>query len=239
MPLETLQFGSSQPNQAMDRQSVLDKIAAMMALKESSTFEGEASAAAAMIDKLCAKYGVSLDDLTPQILDEVIASGRVRSYNKLVWEAVAYFYDAQLYCKNSENQIRIIGSEAQQIQVKLYSEFICDCMNKEAQKAYDGEKILSELTGSAMPSRKFLEAFKVTFAAEVRRRLSELKRETNRVHEHKQLVEGEVSKRRWGRAKSIRTMASGSGAMAGACAGNSVSLHRQASGSVQRQLAGR
>lgn len=223
----------------MDRQSVLDKIAAMLKLQESSTFEGEASAAAAMIDKLCAKYGVSLDDLTPQILDEVIASGRVRSYNKLIWEAVSYFYDAQLYYKNSANEIRIIGSEAQQIQVKLYSEFICQCMNQEAQKAYDGEKILAELTGAAMPSRKFLEAFKVTFAAEVRRRLSELKRETHRVHEHKQLVEGEVSKRRWGRAKSIRTIASGSGAMAGACAGNSVSLHRQASGSVQRQLCGR
>lgn len=223
----------------MDRQSVLDKIAAMLKLQESSTFEGEASAAAAMIDKLCAKYGVSLDDLTPQILDEVIASGRVRSYNKLIWEAVSYFYDAQLYYKNSANEVRVIGSEAQQIQVKLYSEFICQCMNQEAQKAYDGEKILAELTGAAMPSRKFLEAFKVTFAAEVRRRLSELKRETHRVHEHKQLVEGEVSKRRWGRAKSIRTIASGSGAMAGACAGNSVSLHRQASGSVQRQLCGR
>jgi len=222
----------------MDRQAILDKIAAMMALKEASTFEGEASAAAAMIDKLCAKYGVSLDDLTPQILDEVIASGRVRSYNKLVWEAVAHFYDAQLYYKNSENQVRIIGSEAQQIQVKLYSEFICQCMNQEAQKAYDGEKVLAELTNSEMPSRKFLEAFKITFAAEVRRRLSELKHETNRVHEHKQLVAGEVSKRRWGRGKAIRTIASGSGAMAGACAGNNVSLHRQASGSVQRQLCG-
>ncbi len=222
----------------MDRQAVLDKIQAMMNLKDSSTFEGEAANAAAMIDKLCAKYGVSLDDLTPQILDEVVASGRVRSYNKLIWEAVAYFYDAQLYYKNSANEVRVIGSEAQQIQVKLYSEFICDCMHNEAQKAYEGEKILAELTDSVMPSRKFLEAFKVTFAAEVRRRLSEMKRETNRVHEHKQLVEGEVSKRRWGRAKSIRTFASGSGAMAGACAGNSVSLHRQASGSVQRQLCG-
>jgi hypothetical protein len=222
----------------MDRQAILDKIQAMMNLKESSTFEGEASAAAAMIDKLCAKYGVSLDDLTPQILDEVIASGRVRSYNKLIWEAVSYFYDAQLYYKNSANEVRVIGSEAQQIQVKLYSEFICQCMNKEAQKAYDGEKVLAELTGSEQPSRKFLEAFKVTFAAEVRRRLSELKKDTNRVHEHKQLTAAEVNKRKWGRAKSIRTFASGSGAMAGACAGNSVSLHRQASGSVQRQLAG-
>jgi hypothetical protein len=222
----------------MDRQAILDKIQAMMNLKESSTFEGEASAAAAMIDKLCAKYGVSLDDLTPQILDEVIASGRVRSYNKLIWEAVSYFYDAQLYYKSSQNEVRVIGSEAQQIQVKLYSEFICQCMHQEAQKAYEGEKVLAELTGSAAPSRKFLEAFKVTFAAEVRRRLSEMKRETNRVHEHKQLTAAEVNKRRWGRAKSIRTIASGSGAMAGACAGNSVSLHRQATGSVQRQLCG-
>jgi hydrogenase maturation factor HypF (carbamoyltransferase family) len=44
----------------MDRQAILDKIAAMLKLQESSDFEGEANAAAAMIDKLCKKYGVTI-----------------------------------------------------------------------------------------------------------------------------------------------------------------------------------
>ena len=55
----------------MDRQAILDKIAAMLRLQEGSTFDGETAAAAAMIDKLCAKYGVSVDEaLTPQVLTE-------------------------------------------------------------------------------------------------------------------------------------------------------------------------
>lgn len=55
----------------MDRQAILDKIAAMLKLQESSNFEGESAAAAAMIDKLCKKYGVTLDEATtPQVLTE-------------------------------------------------------------------------------------------------------------------------------------------------------------------------
>lgn len=51
----------------MDRRQILDKIAAMLALQESSNFEGECSAAADMIDKLCAKYGVTLQEASPPL----------------------------------------------------------------------------------------------------------------------------------------------------------------------------
>lgn len=222
----------------MDRNQVIAKIQAMMALRDGSTFDGEASNASRMIDMLCAKYGVNIDeDLKPEVLDELFSQGRHRDYIKWILKAVAAYYDAKLYISN-KTQLKVIGTEAQQIVVKIYNDFIIECMNNEAQKAYQGEQVLAQLMGKPAPDRKFLHAFKQAFATQVCTRLRQMKQEENRVHEHAKYTSAIVKGYALSRARSTSTMLGGSGAEAGFSAGDSVSLRKQASGSSQRQLCG-
>ena len=130
----------------------------------------------------------------------------------------------------------MIGSEAQQIQVNLYSEFLVDVMNREADKAYKAEKIIASLTGAKL-SRSFKINFKKAFAIQVADRLRDMKKEENRVHEDKQAVVTALSKMRFNSSTKFRG-ASGAGATAGADVGSNVSLNRQASGSQRKQLCG-
>lgn len=226
----------------MDRQQVIAKIKSMLKLQESTDFDGEASAAAAMIDKLCAKHGITLQEAKEVIaVDEAYASFKKMdvAFTQIV-NAVAKFYDAKAYVKtdiNGAKTIQVIGSEAQQIQVNLYSEYLLDVMKREADKAYSAEKIISELTGNKL-SRSFKVNFKKAFAIQVADRLREMKIEENRIHEDKQAVDTALSKMRFNSSTKFRG-AHGAGAVAGADVGGSVSLNRQASGGgAQRALVG-
>ena len=225
----------------MDRQQVIAKIKSMLKLQESTDFDGEASAAAAMIDKLCAKHGITLQEAKEVLaVDEQFASFKKMdvAFTQIV-NAVAKFYDAKAYVKtdiNGAKTIQVIGSEAQQIQVNLYSEFLVDVMNREADKAYSAEKIIAELTGANL-KRSFKINFKKAFAIQVADRLREMKKEENRVHEDKQAVDTVLSKMRFNSSTKFRG-ASGAGATAGADVGSNVSLNRQASGSQSKQLCG-
>ena len=225
----------------MDRNQVIAKIKSMLKLQESTDFDGEASAAAAMIDKLCAKHGITLQEAKGVLaVDEQFASFKKMdvAFTQIV-NAVAKFYDAKAYVKtdiNGAKTIQVIGSEAQQIQVNLYSEFLVDVMNREADKAYKAEKIIASLTGAKL-SRSFKINFKKAFAIQVADRLRDMKKEENRVHEDKQAVDTALSKMRFNSSTKFRG-ASGAGATAGADVGSNVSLNRQASGSQRKQLCG-
>jgi hypothetical protein len=225
----------------MDRNQVIAKIKSMLKLQESTDFDGEASAAAAMIDKLCAKHGITLQEAKEVLaVDEQFASFKKMdvAFTQIV-NAVAKFYDAKAYVKtdiNGAKTIQVIGSEAQQIQVNLYSEFLVDVMNREADKAYKAEKIIAALTGANL-KRSFKINFKKAFAIQVADRLREMKKEENRVHEDKQAVVTALSKMRFNSSTKFRG-ASGAGATAGADVGSNVSLNRQASGSQRKQLCG-
>lgn len=219
----------------MDRQQIIAKIRSMMALRDGSTFDGEAQNAAAMIEKLCKKFGINPEtDLTPQVFDELFSEGRHRDYIKWIYNSVANYYDAKLYIQD-KTKLRVIGTEAQQIQVKLYAEFIVECMEKEAKKAYEGEKLLAEMMGKPAPTRTFLHAFKQAFATQVSTRLREMK---DSEHEHAKVTGAYLSTMRFGRARSTSRFRGGSGAEAGNCAGSSVSLRKQAGGAQRLQLAG-
>ena len=225
----------------MDRNQVIAKIKSMLKLQESTDFDGEASAAAAMIDKLCAKHGITLQEAKEVLaVDEQFASFKKMdvAFTQIV-NAVAKFYDAKAYVKtdiNGAKTIQVIGSEAQQIQVNLYSEFLVDVMNREADKAYSAEKIIAQLTGANL-KRSFKINFKKAFAIQVADRLRDMKKEENRVHEDKQAVVTALSKMRFNSSTKFRG-ASGAGATAGADVGSNVSLNRQASGSQHKQLCG-
>ena len=226
----------------MDRQQVIAKIKSMLALQQGTDFDGEASAAAVMIDKLCKKYGITVEEATEVIAsDELYQSfKRMDTSLAMVVNAVANFYDAKAYVKtdiNGNKSIQVIGSEAQQIQVNLYSEFLLGVMEREADKAYKAEKIIANLTGSKL-SRSFKINFKKAFSDQVSTRLREMKIEENRVHEHKDAVDKALTKKRFNRSTSF-TGARGAGADAGADVGGSVSLNRQTSGGgAQRALTG-
>jgi hypothetical protein len=220
----------------MDRKAIIAKIQAMLKLQEQTSFEGEASAAAALIDKLCKQNEITLEEATAtQILDESIKDfKRIDQSYALIVGAVADFYDAKAYLQHSSSgkSLKVIGSEAQQIQVQLYSEFLMEVMDRECKLAYEGEKLLAELTGKEI-NRSFIFNFKKAFAGKIYDRLREMKIEENRVHEDKEAVQNTLSTMRFGRSKF--TSAKGSGAYAGTSAGESASLNRQASGGGQQK----
>ena len=217
----------------MDRKQVIDKIQAILKLQEGTSFDGEADNAAKMIDMLCKKYGVTIDEATEvQVEDEVFFKFKKMNvaYVSLL-NAIAYFYDAKAYLKtdvNGNKSVQVIGSEAQQIQVKIYFDYLVDCMEKETETAHKAEKIISQLNGTTL-SRSFKINFRKGFAEMVMNRLQNKKKEEGRVHEHKEVTDKALSTRRFNTARRMNG-ASGYGGSAGASAGDSVSLNRQASG---------
>jgi hypothetical protein len=227
----------------MDRQAILDKIAAMLRLQESSGFDGESAAAAAMIDKLCAKYGVTVNEATtPQVHSEIF-----ETYKKLdeacfvLFGAVASFYDGLGFVSYDKSQgrriskLKCIGTEAQQIQTRLYYDFLKSCMIRECEIAIQGEKALSSILGTTYNAYGFRSNFCKAFAVKVRARLIEMKA-TREPHEHKEFTAIEVAKMRFKDHKLGGS--NGLGGQIGANAGANASLHRQTSGSQTRALCG-
>ena len=224
----------------MDRKSVIDKIQAMLKLQEGTNFDGEADNAAKMIDMLCKKYGVTIDEATQiQVEDEVFSQfKKINVAYATLLNAVANFYDAKAYLKKDGDMksLQVIGSEAQQIQVRIYFEYLVECMEKEADKAHKAEKVIADLIHSKV-SRSFKLNFRKGFAQMVSDRLYEKKKAEGRVHEHKAVTDEKLSKMRFSRGRSMNG-AAGAGAVAGGSSGSSVSLNRQASGASQKSLCG-
>jgi len=222
-----------------DRNAVIAKIQAMLKLQESTTFDGEATAAAALIDRLCKQHGISLEEASDSIaMDETFKEFKKMdaSFATLL-NAVASFYDAKCYLqkKDGKQSYQIIGTEAQQIQTKLYFEYFQDVMEKECELAYQAEKVLAELQGTTI-GRSFKYNFRKAFATKVAERLHTQKQEEGRKHEDAKAVEKVVAQRKFGRRNV--TSAAGAGASVGSNSGSSVSLNRQAEGRTVKQLAG-
>ena len=223
----------------MDRQQVISKIQSILKLQQGTTFEGECENASRLIDKLCKQHGITIQEATEvQILDEsFLQFKRINQANSTLLNAIASFYDAKAYLKNGDvKSIQIIGSEAQQIQTRLYYDYLLSVMERECETAYRAEKVLSELTGSSV-NRNFKTNFRKAFANQIANRLIEMKKEEGRVHDDADAVKDKLSTMRFGRTRKFNGP-TGDGAFAGAGVGSSVSLNRQASGSSQKQLCG-
>lgn len=218
----------------MNREQVISKIQAMLRLQESTDFDGEAAAAARLIEKLTQQYGISLDSINrPEILDEVFQEfTKMNSAYAMLLNSVGNYYDACVYISKKDGKsLNIIGSEAQIIQTKLYFEYLYEVMEREAEKALAAEKILAELTGKDAPIKSFKHNFRLAFADNVNQRLKEMK---EKEHEHAEFTKQALAKMKFGKAKSLGT-GSGDGAYSGAAAGSTVSLNRQASGSTSHK----
>ncbi len=236
MPYNT----ETQANDTMDRQQVIAKIQSILKLQQGTDFEGEASAAANLIDKLCKQYGVTIQEATEtQVLDESFETfKRINQAYATLLNAIASFYDAKAYIKNTKDSksIQVIGSEAQQIQVRLYYDYLLGVMERECDLAHKAEKVIASVSGNSI-SRTFKTNFRKAFADKVAARLFDMKKEEQRKHDDADAVKSKLSKMRFGSAKKF-TGASGAGAYAGAGVGSSVSLNRQASGSTRKALCG-
>lgn len=224
-----------------DRKQIIAKIQAMLKLQQETSFEGEAAAAAKLIDKLCKEYGVTIEQASETIIEHETLKEYKRAdhaYNQII-NAVANYYDAKAYVHHfvGSHELKIIGSEAQQIQVQLYSEYLLEVMEREAEIAYTAEKIMSELHDKKV-DRSFKSNFRKAFALKITDRLREMKEQENRVHEDKEAVEKALSTMRFRHGKN-NVGPRGSGAAAGSSVGGEVSLNRQASGAQQKYLAGR
>ena len=223
----------------LDRTQVIAKIQSILKLQQGTTFDGEADAAAKMIDKLCKQYGVTIGEATEtQVLDESFISFKKTNVAlTTIANAIAKFYDAMAYLKNGDTKsLQVIGSEAQQIQVRLYYDYLVQVMENEADVAHKAEKVMADITGKSV-SRSFKLNFRKAFADKVAERLREMKVAENRVHDDADAVKSKLSTMRFGRAKKMNG-ANGAGAYAGSNVGAGVSLNRQASGSVTKQLCG-
>ena len=149
----------------MDRTAILEKIQNMLALQQSTNHEGEYEAAANLIEKLCAKYGVSVEDAgKPIAKDEQFGDEfqRINKAHALIINAVGKFYGAKPYVKTDQQGVKsfkLIGTERQQLETQLYFDFIVEVMEKEAAKAYAAEKVIAELTGGNV-TRSFLNNFR-------------------------------------------------------------------------------
>lgn len=216
----------------MDRQQVIAKIKAMLALQEGTDFEGEAAAAASLIDKLCKQHGIALDDLQKvEVLDEVIESGlKISVAHGVLLSAVATFYDAGVYkevYRRGQKNLRVIGSEAQQIQTRLYYDFLLEVMENECDKAHKAELILAGITGRKV-DKSFKPNFRKAFAVMVSKRLSEMKAAENRMHPDAKAAGDALAKQKF--HKGNKSYIKGDGAHAGYSAGSTASLHKQQTG---------
>ncbi len=230
-------------HRSMDRQAILKKISAMLRLQESTGFDGEANAAATLIDKLCKQHGVTIDDVnTPEVLTEAFETYKKLDESHLIlFCAIARFYDALGMSSPSHQTgrkvttLKCIGTEAQQIQVRLYYDFLKGCMIRECETAIAGEKVLAELKGNSYSAYGFRSNFCKQYAAMVRDRLYEMKlnRADHPDKEHTAVVIARL------KLRTHRTSrASGIAAQLGSSAGANASLHRQTSGSQTRALCG-
>jgi hypothetical protein len=227
----------------MDRQAILRKIAAMLQLQEASNFDGETSAAAGLIDKLCQQYGVTIQEATePQVLKEDFeVYKKLDEASFILFSAVARFYDGLGISHSSYatgrkvTTLKCVGTEAQQIQTRLYYDFLKAAMIRDCEVAMAGEKILAELQGNRYHAYGFRANYCKAFVAKVRDRLHEMK--LNREdHPDKQYTKLVIDKMRL--TTHTTSAAAGMAASLGANAGANASLHRQTSGSQTRALCG-
>ena len=136
----------------MNLNQVKDKIAKLLRL-QTSTNVGEATNAAAFVEKLCAKYNVSstdCKDYDPE-KDEVIEFQVGKVYRKAnvpeqnLIHGVTKYFNGQtiityvpsnsMFYEPPKRVMNVIASKSNKIQIELYLEYLVETMNKLADEA--------------------------------------------------------------------------------------------------------
>ena len=136
----------------MNLNQVKDKIAKLLRL-QTSTNVGEATNAAAFVEKLCAKYNVSSADCKnydPE-KDEVVEFQVGKVYRKanvpeqnLIHGVTKYFNgqtiityvpSTSMYYEPPKKVMKVIASKSNKIQIELYLEYLIETMNRLSDEA--------------------------------------------------------------------------------------------------------
>ena len=232
-------------------QEKLNKIRALIvklqAKADGTNNEAEQKAFAAKVRQMMEEHGISSTDLsTPVADDEDFGEtfSRIDNAYATLLNAVSRYYGAKLYVNNQWvngkriQQYKLIGTEGQRIETELYFEYLLNHMNREAQLAYEAEKVIADVMEVSL-SKGWKQNFRKAMASTIGGRLEEMKKEENPVSDADQKAV----------ATALATMkfhtrshsgAHGAGAQSGAAVGSTTSLNRQAgaAGRGGRALAG-
>tara|TARA_R100001163_G_C5008612_1_gene155295 strand:+ start:143 stop:889 length:747 start_codon:yes stop_codon:yes gene_type:complete len=163
------------------------KIAKVLRLETSSN-SGEAANAAAKVEELCKKYGLTKEDsrdYDPQV-DEIVEFSSGKSYVQTdvavsyLQTCVTTYFNAEVLHYRKRNRggyikwTTIVASKGNQIQIELYLEYLIETMNKLADRA--------KKSGAwGTKSRSYKSNFRKAFALKVAERLQSMKKLEKRV----------------------------------------------------------
>ena len=173
----------------MNINEVKSKIAKLLRL-QTSTNVGEATNAAAFVEKLCVKYNISSTDCKEYDpdKDEVVEFKFGKSYQKAnipeqnLIHGVTKYFNGQTIITHAEPDnpwsnkriMKVIASKGNQIQIELYLEYLIETMNKLSDKA-------KKSGAYGTQSSTYKNNWKKGFSKKIADRLIEMKIEQNKI----------------------------------------------------------
>ena len=240
----------------MNLNQVKDKIAKLLRL-QTSTNVGEATNAAAFVEKLCAKYNVSsadCKDYDPE-KDEVVEFQVGKAYRKanvpeqnLIHGVTKYFNgqtiityvpSTSMYYEPPKRVMKVIASKSNRIQIELYLEYLIETMDKlsdEAKKSggYGTARTTYKTNWKKGFSKKIADRLIAMKNVQARNGKPDLGKPAlavlNRNRIEQKAALGFLNEKYPRRTKSRRTVGTGVGYADGSSRAEDIGLHKQTTG---------
>jgi len=240
----------------MNLNQVKDKIAKLLRL-QTSTNVGEATNAAAFVEKLCAKYNISsadCKDYDPE-KDEVVEFQVGKAYRKanvpeqnLIHGVTKYFNgqtiityvpSTSMFYEPPKRVMKVIASKSNKIQIELYLEYLIETMDKlsdEAKKSggYGTARTTYKTNWKKGFSKKIADRLIAMKNVQARNGKPDLGKPAlavlNRNRIEQKATLGFLDEKYPRRTKSRRTVGSGVGYADGSSRAEDIGLHKQTTG---------
>ena len=240
----------------MNLNQVKDKIAKLLRL-QTSTNVGEATNAAAFVEKLCAKYNISsadCKDYDPE-KDEVVEFQVGKAYRKanvpeqnLIHGVTKYFNgqtiityvpSTSMFYEPPKRVMKIIASRSNRIQIELYLEYLIETMDKlsdEAKKSggYGTARTTYKTNWKKGFSKKIADRLIAMKNVQARNGKPDLGKPAlavlNRNRIEQKATLGFLNEKYPRRTKSRRTVGTGVGYADGSTRAENIGLHKQTTG---------
>ena len=240
----------------MNLNQVKDKIAKLLRL-QTSTNVGEATNAAAFVEKLCAKYNISsadCKDYDPE-KDEVVEFQVGKAYRKanvpeqnLIHGVTKYFNgqtiityvpSTSMFYEPPKRVMKIIASRSNRIQIELYLEYLIETMDKlsdEAKKSggYGTARTTYKTNWKKGFSKKIADRLIAMKNVQARNGKPDLGKPAlavlNRNRIEQKAALGFLNEKYPRRTKSRRTVGTGVGYADGSSRAEDIGLHKQTTG---------
>ena len=240
----------------MNLNQVKDKIAKLLRL-QTSTNVGEATNAAAFVEKLCAKYNISSDDCKdydPE-KDEVVEFQVGKVYRKanvpeqnLIHGVTKYFNgqtiithvpSTSMFYEPPKRVMKVIASKSNKIQIELYLEYLIETMNRlsdEAKKSggYGTARTTYKTNWKKGFSKKIADRLIAMKNVQARNGKPDLGKPAlavlNRNRIEQKATLGFLDEKYPRRTKSRRTVGTGVGYADGSSRAEDIGLHKQTTG---------